>query len=247
MEVQLPSLPPLTGTTTSANLYTGKYSFVYSSGIGTGTVGSQAYSMPFYAYTPLAAQSAGSKPQEASTLANGSSSYSSGNPPVSSASTSTTPTSLTSHLPSASSSNMQDHPAPPVCTDSSIPLASSCQQQPQQPQTQLQAQSSAQPSAQTQAQSSTQRQPPPILFSYPPVSTTPLIAHRTENVCKNYVVHELSQSIPSKPPWKDTMSAMFGEHVQWDQVKVFTGKGRPLGECVRVIRFACLCACPRWC
>lgn len=25
------------------------------------------------------------------------------------------------------------------------------------------------------------------------------------------------------------MSAMFGNHVQWDQVKVFTGKGRPLG------------------
>lgn len=205
--VQLPPPPTPTAAATSANLYAGKYSFVYPSGVGAGTVGSQAYSMPFYAYTPLAS-SIGSKPQEAVTSTNGSMSYSSGNPHVSSVGASPT-------LPSTLASK---HATPTV----SIPSTASWQQQPQ-PQPQLQTQPPV------QAQSSAQ--PSSILFPYSPVSTTPLIAHRSEEVCKNYVIHELSQSIPSKPPWKDTMSAMFGEHVKWDEVKVFTAKGRPLGAC----------------
>ncbi|KAG1765217.1 hypothetical protein EDD22DRAFT_881122 [Suillus occidentalis] len=51
---------------------------------------------------------------------------------------------------------------------------------------------------------------------------------------RNYIVHELSQD-PSatKPLWKDTMSAMFGDEVKWDEVRVFTGKQRPLSRPVR--------------
>lgn len=226
VEIQLPPLPPAAATTaTNANLYAAKYSFVYASGAG-GTVGSQAYSMPFYAYAPLLAQNAASKPQEAVASAPvtvpASSSW---NPVVSSAGPST---SLVAHstpsLPSTSSSNARDPATLTTGAISSVPPAPPRQQQPQQPQPQV-----AQPQTAAQPQTSTQAQPPPAPFSYPPVPTAPAIAHRTEDVCKNYVIHELSQSTPSKPPWKDTMSAMFGDHVQWDEVKVFTGKGRPLG------------------
>jgi hypothetical protein len=224
VEIQLPPLPPTATTTaTSANLYAAKYNFVYTSGAGGGTVGSQAYSMPFYAYAPFLAQNAASKPQEAGASASvtipASSSWS---PAVSSAGPST---SLVAHptpsLPSTASSNAQDLATSTTSAISSVPPAPSWQQQPPQPQ--------PQPQVHLQPQTSTQTQPPPAPFSYPPVPTVPTIAHRTEDVCKNYVIHELSQSAPSKPPWKDTMSAMFGDHVQWDEVKVFTGKGRPLG------------------
>ncbi|KAI9566103.1 YL1 nuclear protein-domain-containing protein [Boletus coccyginus] len=144
-----------------------EHSFVYTSGAGGGTVGTQAYSIPFYAYMPLVAQNAGAKTQAA-----------------------------------GASASVTGPPQP---------------------------QASAQPPTFAQ----TKTPPSSVLFSYPPVPTTPLIAHRIEDVCKNYVIHELSQSVPSKPPWKDTMSAMFGDHVQWDEVKVFTNKGRPLARPVR--------------
>ncbi|KAF7784822.1 transcriptional regulator family: YL1 nuclear protein [Agaricus bisporus var. burnettii] len=54
---------------------------------------------------------------------------------------------------------------------------------------------------------------------------------RTEKVAKNYVIHENDQREGvSKPQWKDTMSAMFGDHVKWEELKVLGGKGRPLGR-----------------
>ncbi|KAH7910015.1 YL1 nuclear protein-domain-containing protein [Hygrophoropsis aurantiaca] len=53
----------------------------------------------------------------------------------------------------------------------------------------------------------------------------------TDVVCKNYVIHERSQSNSStKPLWKDTMAAMFGDHVRWEELRVFTGKQRPLSR-----------------
>ena len=54
---------------------------------------------------------------------------------------------------------------------------------------------------------------------------------RLEAVTKNYVVHELAQhrNMP-KPSWVETMASMFGDHVKWDEVKVFVGKNRPLCE-----------------
>ncbi|KAG2049133.1 hypothetical protein BDR06DRAFT_961850 [Suillus hirtellus] len=70
-------------------------------------------------------------------------------------------------------------------------------------------------------------------YYYYPVQPPPA-QERVVDVCKNYIVHELSQD-PSvaKPPWKDTMSAMFGDEVKWDEVRVFTGKQRPLSRPVR--------------
>jgi len=226
VEVHLPPPPPM--MTTNANLYAAKHSFVYTSGAGGGTVGSQAYSIPFYAYTPLAAQNAAAKPQEMGTstsVAGTVSSNGNSGVPVAGPSTSLVAQS-TSSLPSTSSANLQDSTKPVTGATYPAPSAPSLQQQSQpQPQTHPQPQAPAQPPTLAQ----TQTPPSSVLFSYPPVPTAPLIAHRIEDVCKNYVIHELSQSVPSKPPWKDTMSAMFGDHVQWDEVKVFTGKGRPLG------------------
>ncbi|KAG1809860.1 YL1 nuclear protein-domain-containing protein [Suillus plorans] len=72
----------------------------------------------------------------------------------------------------------------------------------------------------------------PSYYYYP--MQPPPAQERVVDVCKNYIVHELSQD-PSaaKPPWKDTMSAMFGDEVKWDEVRVFTGKQRPLSRPVR--------------
>lgn len=55
---------------------------------------------------------------------------------------------------------------------------------------------------------------------------------RIEKVAKNYVIHELSQEEKQRPPWYSTMSAMFGDHVKWEELRVYTSKGRPM--CKRV-------------
>jgi YL1 protein len=53
---------------------------------------------------------------------------------------------------------------------------------------------------------------------------------RTEDVSKNYVIHETSQDeSATRPPWKDTMAAMFGNHVKWEDLKTYVSRGRPLG------------------
>ncbi len=52
----------------------------------------------------------------------------------------------------------------------------------------------------------------------------------TEDVSKNYVIHETSQDeSATRPPWKDTMAAMFGDHVKWEDLKAYVSRGRPLG------------------
>ncbi|KAI0053181.1 hypothetical protein FA95DRAFT_1586223 [Auriscalpium vulgare] len=57
----------------------------------------------------------------------------------------------------------------------------------------------------------------------------PLAPPRMETVAKNYVVHEVSQTDSApRPPWKDTMAAMFGGDVDWEVMKVYVTKGRPL-------------------
>ncbi|KAF9523646.1 YL1 nuclear protein-domain-containing protein [Crepidotus variabilis] len=54
---------------------------------------------------------------------------------------------------------------------------------------------------------------------------------RMEKVTKDYVVHELTQQKGGpKPSWNENMKAMFGDHVKWDEVKVFVGKNRPLSR-----------------
>jgi len=55
---------------------------------------------------------------------------------------------------------------------------------------------------------------------------------RAEKATKNYVVVEADQRDGiAKPPWKDLMKAMFGDHVKWDELKVLSGKGRPSSKC----------------
>lgn len=49
-----------------------------------------------------------------------------------------------------------------------------------------------------------------------------------EQVGKNYVVHELGQREGvRKPTWKDSMEAMFGKHVKWEELQVYYAKNRP--------------------
>ncbi|KAJ7475652.1 YL1 nuclear protein-domain-containing protein [Mycena latifolia] len=84
--------------------------------------------------------------------------------------------------------------------------------------------------------------------------TPPVAVTRTEKVARNYVVHEETQGpelVPSnalagrsshnrsqnvstpKPSWGATMSALFGTHVNWEEVKVYAGKGRPMARPVQ--------------
>ncbi|PPQ98974.1 hypothetical protein CVT24_003470 [Panaeolus cyanescens] len=54
---------------------------------------------------------------------------------------------------------------------------------------------------------------------------------KKETVTKNYVIHELvQQKSGPKPSWTSTMGAMFGDHVKWDEIKVYSGKNRPLSR-----------------
>jgi len=81
------------------------------------------------------------------------------------------------------------------------------------------------PSVSQPASSTSVSAPPP-----PPPPPPPPI-ERTERVTQNYVVHELGQfaNVP-KPTWGDTMEAMFGDHVQWEDLRIFVGKNRPLSS-----------------
>lgn len=74
----------------------------------------------------------------------------------------------------------------------------------------------------------------PVVASPPPRMPTPPPIEKIETVMKNYVIHETSQKDGTpRPLWKDTMAAMFGDHVKWDEIRVYTGKGRPFCECIR--------------
>ncbi|KAI0683332.1 YL1 nuclear protein-domain-containing protein [Cytidiella melzeri] len=84
--------------------------------------------------------------------------------------------------------------------------------------------------------STTQPSTSPMTFvnlPYTAQATAPPLPplERIEFTSKNYVVHESSQTEgAAKPQWNDTMTAMFGDHVRWDALKVYTGKGRPLSR-----------------
>ncbi|KAJ3997085.1 YL1 nuclear protein-domain-containing protein [Lentinula boryana] len=55
---------------------------------------------------------------------------------------------------------------------------------------------------------------------------------KTEKVARSYLVHELSQDDEDnpKPSWEETMEAMFGNHVKWGEIKVYSTKNRPLSR-----------------
>ncbi|KAI0717508.1 YL1 nuclear protein-domain-containing protein [Cerioporus squamosus] len=54
---------------------------------------------------------------------------------------------------------------------------------------------------------------------------------RKETVGKQYVVHELGQTDRSpRPKWNSTMTALFGDHADWENLRVYTTKGRPFAR-----------------
>ena len=71
--------------------------------------------------------------------------------------------------------------------------------------------------------------PSVLSVSLPPPPIQPV--ERKETVSKQYVVHEIDQTEkPTRPNWSSTMTAMFGDHVDWESARVYTAKGRPFGE-----------------
>ncbi|KAJ3735290.1 YL1 nuclear protein-domain-containing protein [Lentinula guzmanii] len=82
----------------------------------------------------------------------------------------------------------------------------------------------------------------PVSSSSPTTSTSPTPGSnqpqpknqnfRTEKVARSYLVHELSQDDEDhpKPSWEETMEAMFGNHVKWGEIKVYSTKNRPLSR-----------------
>ncbi|KAK0228776.1 YL1 nuclear protein-domain-containing protein [Armillaria fumosa] len=70
----------------------------------------------------------------------------------------------------------------------------------------------------------------PYMHYLPPPAPppAPVFEERTERVNKNYLVHELAQYEKApKPSWTESMEVIFGDHVKWEQVKVYSGKARP--------------------
>ncbi|KAI8983278.1 YL1 nuclear protein-domain-containing protein [Trametes punicea] len=90
------------------------------------------------------------------------------------------------------------------------------------------------PSTPSQAQASPFPQWPPL--PRPPAIYQPLAPPRPpiirkERVAKQYVVHELGQAEKTpRPSWSSTMTAMFGDHADWEHMRVYTTKGRPLAR-----------------
>ncbi|KAJ7032509.1 YL1 nuclear protein-domain-containing protein [Mycena alexandri] len=98
--------------------------------------------------------------------------------------------------------------------------------------------------------------PPSNAPPYRPNPSVPYIPYtpappvmRTEKVARNYVVHEETQVVDVPPPnagrssngrtqgatipkpsWDATMTAMFGSHVNWEDVTVYAGKNRPMSR-----------------
>ena len=62
-----------------------------------------------------------------------------------------------------------------------------------------------------------------------PLEPLPAVVQRKRKVANNYVVLENAQT--EKAPrvtWKQTMEAMFGDHVRWEDVRVYSTKNRPM-------------------
>ena len=71
-----------------------------------------------------------------------------------------------------------------------------------------------------------------------PLEPLPTIVQRRRKFTKNCVVLENAQT--EKAPrvtWKQTMEGMFGDHVRWEDVRVYSTKNRPMCEI-----FSCLLA-----
>jgi len=57
------------------------------------------------------------------------------------------------------------------------------------------------------------------------------IARKTvQKQTKNYVEILLDEKVDKKPSWKETMDSLFGTHVDWENVRVYIGKNRPIAR-----------------
>jgi YL1 nuclear protein len=53
----------------------------------------------------------------------------------------------------------------------------------------------------------------------------------TEKQAKSFVELLVNEERPQdKSTWRETMNALFGEHADWDNVRVYVGKNRPFGK-----------------
>lgn len=69
---------------------------------------------------------------------------------------------------------------------------------------------------------------PPIPGLSNSASSTRIPQANTTHVTKNYLVYELGQEEDApKPTWEMSMETMFGDHVDWSGLKVYTAKNRP--------------------
>ncbi|KAF8898332.1 YL1 nuclear protein-domain-containing protein [Infundibulicybe gibba] len=68
-------------------------------------------------------------------------------------------------------------------------------------------------------------------FPHAAAGAARLLPDQSEIATKNYVIHELNQieGVPN-PSWNESMRVMFGDHVEWDQLKVYIGKNRPMSR-----------------
>ncbi|GJJ13860.1 hypothetical protein Clacol_008117 [Clathrus columnatus] len=68
----------------------------------------------------------------------------------------------------------------------------------------------------------------PHLQLQPP---TQVARKTTEKQTKNYVEVLIDEGRPKeKPSWRETMDSLFGKHADWDNVRVYVGKNRPLSR-----------------
>ena len=62
-----------------------------------------------------------------------------------------------------------------------------------------------------------------------PLEPLPAVFQRKRKEAKNYVVLENAQTERApRVTWKQTMEGMFGDHVRWEDVRVYSTKNRPM-------------------
>lgn len=69
----------------------------------------------------------------------------------------------------------------------------------------------------------------PVLRFYSKTEHQQLPDSQSSKVASNFVVHEISQDATRVPTWESTMKALFGNHVNWNSVKVLSEENRPTG------------------
>ncbi|KAF8525111.1 YL1 nuclear protein-domain-containing protein [Hysterangium stoloniferum] len=70
-------------------------------------------------------------------------------------------------------------------------------------------------------------QPRPHLQLQPPQQVA---RKKTEKQAKNYAEILLNEDPKSKPEWREVMDVLFGRHADWDNVRVYYGKNRPVSR-----------------